>query len=96
MAKRRNCGKRIEVRQQCNFGARLKGIRLRCGMRQDELGARMGVSAAQISAWEKGEIEPGVYAVAALAQIFGISTDKLIGLEPITKEDEFKFYLGWN
>ena len=93
--KRKNSGKRKEVREQCNFGARLKRIRLSCGLRQDELAARMGVAPAQISQWERGEVEPGVYAVAALAQIFGISTDKLIGLEPITKEDEFRFYMEW-
>ena len=93
--KRRNDGKRAEMKARCNFGSNLKMIRTACRLSQDEVAIRMGVAASQISLWEKGETEIGAFAAAGLAEIFGVTVGQLLGLEPITKADLFRFYMEW-
>ena len=92
---RKSNPKRAEIRERINFGARLRMIRSSCGLRQDELAAKLKTYPAQISTWERSKHEPGVSAVVALAEAFGLSVGQIIGTEPITKEDMFNLYLNF-
>ncbi len=82
--------RRKRIHEELNFGGRLRYIRTRAGLRQDELAARMGVLPAQISSWESNKHEIGLYAAIALADVFGITIGQLCGREPITKDDDFE------
>lgn len=46
---------------------------------QDELAEKLGVSRQSISLWETGQTQPTIDNIIALAKIFNISTDALLG-----------------
>lgn len=61
-----------------NFGTRLKELRIKANLSQQELSKLMGVSKSSINMYERGEREPGLDLVVAFATFFNVSTDYLI------------------
>lgn len=61
------------------FGDRLAIYRRRTGMTQDDLAARLGVSAQAVSKWERAVCCPDISLLPALADTFGVSIDLLFG-----------------
>ncbi len=61
------------------LGENIRRLRQTRGMRQEELGSRIGVSKQSISNWENGNIVPSVDLLSLLADYFGVSTDYLLG-----------------
>ena len=61
------------------FGARLAKLRASHGLTQIELARRLGVSRRQIAYYESGEGRPPGALLAGLADLFGVSTDALLG-----------------
>lgn len=86
----KNNQKRNAKREEIRIGKRIRMVRLMAGLRQDELAYKLKVSPAQISTWERDEVEPGVYACVLIAEALGISMDQLIGWKAI---DPFEVYL---
>jgi transcriptional regulator with XRE-family HTH domain len=62
------------------FASRLKAIRQKERLTQEEFGARMDVSQQRIAEWEKGGFLPRVDTLVAIAQTFGVSVDYLLGV----------------
>ena len=56
--------------------------RKKAGMTQAELAEKINYSDKAVSKWERGEGVPDVYVLCVMAEIFGISTDALLGIEP--------------
>lgn len=48
-------------------------------MSQDELAEKLGVSRQSISLWETGQTQPTIENIVALARIFNVSTDTILG-----------------
>lgn len=65
------------------LGERIRELRTQNGLTQAELGKRVGVIKQTISSWENGISSPGNEVLAELAQLFGVTTDYLLG-NPIT------------
>lgn len=86
---------REEMKKKSAFGKTLKALRYRTNLSQAELAARIGVHPAQISIWEKGNTEPGACAVRIIADVFGITSDQMMGFSPLSKEDEVKLFSLW-
>lgn len=63
------------------LGKRIVSHRKRLGLTQDALAERMGVTAQAVSKWENDQSSPDIGALPKLAEIFGISTDELLGVE---------------
>lgn len=63
-----------------DFSARLKYLRKDAKMTQQELGAKIGVKVPSISKYESGSSIPPYNKVVALAELFDVSTDYLLGL----------------
>jgi transcriptional regulator with XRE-family HTH domain len=61
------------------FGARLAKLRASHGLTQIELARRLHVSRRQIAYYESGHGRPPGALLAGLADLFGISTDALLG-----------------
>ncbi|MEM6282988.1 MAG: helix-turn-helix transcriptional regulator [Chloroflexota bacterium] len=61
-------------------GKRLRELRRAVGLNQDELGEKIGASYQQISRIERGESNPTPETLVALAQVFNVSADYLLGL----------------
>ena len=61
------------------FCERLKELRKMNNLSQVELGKMLNMSKMAISHWEKGNSEPSIEQLKALATIFDVSVDYLIG-----------------
>lgn len=64
------------VRQ--SLGEVIKSHRTRCGMTQELVAERLGVSRQAVSKWESGASEPSTSNLLALADLFGISPEELL------------------
>ena len=64
------------------FSTRLKELRLGKAVTQIELSKEVGVGKSIVSLWEKGECEPTLSKLIALAKFFDVSIDYLAGIEP--------------
>ena len=68
------------------LGKRIVSHRKRLGLTQDQLAERLGVTAQAVSKWENDLSCPDITTLPKLAEIFGTSTDALLGIvkdEPI-------------
>ena len=61
------------------LGKNICDLRREKGITQEELAAELGVTAAAVSKWEKGNTLPDVLMLCAIADWFGITTDALLG-----------------
>jgi len=68
------------------FGERLKMIRKESGFTQKSLANELFVSQQSVWKWEKNESSPNPETIAKMAQIFGVSTDYLLGRDEKEKE----------
>lgn len=60
---------------------RIKECRLRSGLSQKYVAATLGVSAPSVSDWESGKTKPVMENLVALAALYGVTTDYLLGRE---------------
>lgn len=64
------------------FGENLKQERKLCGLTQQELADKMGISQQQLSQWECNKFEPTVSSIVAIAKALDVSFDDLFdGIE---------------
>ena len=61
------------------FGDRIKQLRREHGLTQKQLGQAIDMADNTIHYWERGENEPHLYALIALADHFGLTLDELCG-----------------
>ena len=66
-------------------GANISKYRKASGMTQTELADRLGLSFQAVSNWERGQSCPDIANLMALAEMFGVSVDKLLGSERAAK-----------
>lgn len=74
-----------------SLGKRIVSHRKRLGLTQDQLAEKLGVTAQAVSKWENDQSCPDISVLPLLADIFGISTDELLGRDhhkqPIQTEE---------
>ena len=69
-----------------NLGKTILELRKDRGVKQEELAAELGVTAAAVSKWENGYTLPDVLMLCALADYFQVTTDSLLGRDmPVKK-----------
>lgn len=61
------------------IGGRIAALRKEKGMTQDELAARIGVSAQSVSKWENGVNLPDIMILPIISDIFSVTIDELYG-----------------
>ena len=66
------------------LGKRIMTNRKRLGLTQDKLAEILGVTAQAVSKWENDQSCPDITMLPQLADIFGITTDELLGRESVT------------
>lgn len=64
------------------IGENIRMMRRRCGLTQEALAAKLSVTPQAVSKWENGGGLPDLMQIMPLAQIFGITTDSLLGVVP--------------
>ena len=62
---------------QKSLGEVIKAHRDRCGMTQELIAERLGVSRQAVSKWENGTSEPSTSNLLALADLFEVSPEEL-------------------
>jgi transcriptional regulator with XRE-family HTH domain len=70
-----------------NFGSKMKTLRKRRDLTQEQLAERLGVSPQSISKWETNAAFPDITMFPVLASFYGVTTDELLGVD-ITKTEE--------
>lgn len=68
------------------FAERLKEQRIKHGYNQQYVANYMRVSQVSISNWERGLKEPSYQALVDLSQLFGKSTDYMLGYDEKNEE----------
>lgn len=63
------------------MGQRISHYRKLRGITQEELGEKCGVSSQAVSKWENDISAPDITLLGTLSEIFGISTDELLGVK---------------
>lgn len=61
------------------IGKRIAANRKRLGLTQEQLAEQLGITAQAVSKWENDQSCPDISVLPALADIFGVSTDVLLG-----------------
>lgn len=70
------------------IGETIRTYRKKCGLTQEEMARRLGVTAPAVNKWEKGNSLPDVALLAPIARLLGISLDTLLSFrEEMTKEE---------
>lgn len=64
-----------------DFGTKLKSLRRQAGMTQQELATKLGITKSVVSYYELSERTPSPEVLKALAIIFHVSADYLLGIE---------------
>lgn len=57
----------------------LRKYRLDKNLTQEQLANMLGVAKTTISMWESGDRKPDIFMLKKIADLFGISTDDLLG-----------------
>ena len=70
------------------LGKRIASQRKRLGLTQDQLAEQLGITAQAVSKWENDQSCPDITILPKLAQIFGITVDHLLGVEPPPVQQE--------
>ena len=62
------------------FADKVVQLRKKSGWSQEELAEKLNVTRQSVSKWEGAQSIPDLEKILQLAQIFGVSTDYLLGL----------------
>ena len=69
-----------------NLGSNLFQARKKCGLSQEEVAEKLGVSRQTISKWELDETLPDIRQSKKLANLYGMTLDELIEFDMDVKE----------
>lgn len=64
------------------LGQRLYDLRRKQGLSQEQLAERINVSRQTVSKWESGQSTPDLEKLLALAEVYSLSLDELVGKTP--------------
>ena len=66
----------------------IKNLRVEKGLTQNELASLCGVHQTAVSQWEKGRTDPDKKSLRILSEIFNVSVDTIMGMEPVSHPDK--------
>lgn len=75
------------------IGDVIKKYRKSKGMTQEEMAARLGVTAPAVNKWERGSTLPDVALLAPIARLLDITTDELLSFKDELTDKEINQYL---
>ena len=62
------------------LGKKIKQLRFKAGLTQEQLAAKLGIGAQAVSKWENAAAMPDITTLPLLAEVFGVSIDDLFDL----------------
>lgn len=69
------------MKRESSFGVRLSELRKRNAMTQRDLAGKLNVHITTIKNWESDSCSPDAKNISALADLFHVTTDSLLGRE---------------
>lgn len=72
------------------MSAKIRQLRLNCGLTQGELGRQFGVFPQAVSKWEISATLPDIQLMPKLAALFGISIDELFSITDETRLEQIE------
>lgn len=75
------------------IGKRIRAEREKMGLTRDECSERINLSSSFLYDLENGKSGPSTESLIALSQLFGISTDYLLGISPVDDYTHITRYL---
>ena len=72
------------------IGTVIKTHRKRCGLTQEEMANRLGVTASAVNKWENGASLPDVTMLSPIARLLGITVDTLLSFRETLTEEELQ------
>ena len=73
----------------------LKKLRMEKGISQQALAARLGISQQSVNKYENHSIEPDIATLIAMADLFEVSVDHLIGREDASNNQNLSHASLW-
>ena len=64
------------------LGETLQTLRKEASLSHEQVAQQLFVSRQTVSKWEDNQAEPGVENLKALARLYGVTLDRLVGMEP--------------
>ena len=77
-----------------NIGETIKKLRKEREITQEEFSEVLGVSCQSVSRWENGSCYPDIELIPTIAVFFGISTDRLMGIDELAEKTAVEGYLN--
>lgn len=62
------------------IGERIKDLRKKAKMNQEDLGAILEVTGAAVGSYERGKREPSIESIKKMCEIFNVTSDYLLGM----------------
>ncbi|MBQ9814495.1 MAG: DUF3808 domain-containing protein [Lachnospiraceae bacterium] len=78
------------------LGKKIKQLRCRLGMTQEQLAERIGIGPQAVSKWENAVAMPDISTLPLLAEIFGVSIDDLFDLSAEQRLNRIESRLDWD
>ena len=75
-----------------HIGETIKKLRKERNITQESLANFIGVSYQSVSKWERNESYPDITLIPSIASFFGVTTDLLLGVNTVDKENRIKDY----
>ncbi len=72
------------------IGNKIKNLRTRRGVTQEELASKLGITAQAVSKWENGAASPDIALLPALSAYFGVTIDELFALSDDTRMERIQ------
>lgn len=63
-----------------DLGNRIKQLRAKSGLTQEQLGMKLGIGAQAVSKWENSAAMPDITLLPSIAEVFGVTVDDLFDL----------------
>lgn len=71
-----------------NIGNKIKSLRKKMSLTQEQLAENIGVSFQAVSKWENNIALPDITLIPVLARFFGVSTDEILSYDSTEKDNE--------
>lgn len=78
---------------ELKIGNKIKSLRKKQHITQEQLAEKIGVSFQAVSKWENDIALPDITLLPVLADFFGVSTDEILSYDSFEKEREIKEYV---
>lgn len=76
------------MEEKMNIGDKIKKLRRSRDMTQEELAESLSVTVSAVSQWESGRTTPDISALPVLCNLFGVTSDELLGIDVTQKQAE--------